>query len=161
MSEIIPIAKGLKIKWNGVFDFSDLYRKMKFWLEWNGYGDDKSLEKMYIERVRPNGKQIEIKWVGEGDVSPFCKAVIEVTFFAIGIESVQIEKEGRQIKSKKGDIEMRFSAHLELDVKDNFFDKIYKKYLLKNEIEGYKIDLYEDIMDFHDEVKAYLTMQQF
>jgi hypothetical protein len=161
MSEKIQIAKGLKVKWTGIFDFNDLYRKMKFWLEWSGYGNEKDLEKMYVERIKPGGKQIEIKWVAENEFSGFCNGVIEVTFFAIGIEGIQIEKEGKQIKTKKGDIEIRFSAHLELDVKDKFFDKIYKKYILKNEIEGYKIDLYDDIMGFHDEVKAYLTMQQF
>lgn len=161
MSEKIFIEKGAKIKWTGIFDLNDLYRKMKFWLEWNGYGNDKNMEKSYIERIKPNGKQIEIKWLVENEVSNFCKACIEITFFAIGIESIQIEKEGKQIKTKKGDIELRFTSWLELDIKDNLVDKIYKKYILKNEIEGYKIELYDDTMDLHDEVKSYLTLQQF
>ncbi len=161
MTEKIPIAKGLKIKWNGVFDFNDLYRKIKFWLEWNGYGDEKDLEKSYTEKIKPGGKQIEIKWAAENEISNFAVGVIEITFFAIGIESVQIQKEGQQIKSKKGDIEIRISGHIELDVKDNIIDKIYKKYIIKNEIEGYKIDFYDDVMKIHDEIKSYLTLQQY
>ena len=61
MSEKLVIGKELKVKYNGIFDLNDLYRKMKFWLEWNNYGPEKGMEKMYIERIKPNGKQIEIK----------------------------------------------------------------------------------------------------
>jgi len=161
MEEKIQISKGLKIKWDGIFDFNDLYRKMKFWLEWKGYGNEKGLEKSYIERIKPGGKQVEIKWVGKNEVSSFCDAIIEVTFFAIGIEKAEVEKEGKMIKTKKGVIEIRVTSYLVLDVKNKFFDRIYRKFVLKNEIESYKIDLYDDTLGFNDEIKAYLTMQEF
>lgn len=166
MSEKLVIGKELKLKFNGIFDMNDLYRKMKFWLEWNGYGPEKGMEKMYVERIKPNGKQIEIKWVAENDVSNYINGVIEITFFVIGLESVEIEREGKKVKTKKGDIEIRLTGYLVLNTAgkwdDNgFINKIYKRFILKKNIDGYKIDLYNDLYDLHDEIKAYLNLQQF
>lgn len=167
MSEKIVIGKELKIKYNGIFDFSDLYRKMKFWLEWNGYGPEKGLERTYTERIKPNGKQIEIKWVAENDVSEYVSSFIEITFFIIGLESVEIEKEGKKIKTKKGDIEIRITGYVVLNKDDvmgedtSFKNKIYKKFILKRNIDGYKIDAYDDLYGIHDEIKSYLNLQMF
>jgi len=166
MSEKLIIGKEIKLKFNGIFDMSDLYRKMKFWLEWNGYGPEKGMEKAYIEKIKPNGKQIEIKWVAINDVSNYVKAVIEVTFFVLGLESVEIDKEGKKIKTKKGDIELRITGYLVLNADDkwndnSFVNKVYKKFILKKNIDGYKIDLYDDLYDLHDEIKSYLNLQQF
>lgn len=166
MSEKLIVGKELKVKWVGIFDLNNLYRKMKFFLEWNGYGPEKGMEKSYIERIKPNGKQVEIKWVTEKEFSNYVTAVIEVTFFVIGLESVEIEKEGKKLKTKKGDIEMRFTAYLVLNASnkwkdDSYYNKVYKKFILKKNIDGYKIDLYDDLYELHDEVKSYLTMQQF
>jgi len=40
-------------------------------------------------------------------------------------------------------------------------NKIYKRFVLKKNIDSYKIDLYDDLIEFQDEVKGFLTMQQF
>jgi len=167
MSEKLVIGKEIKLKFNGIFDMNDLYRKMKFFLEWNGYGPEKGMEKTYTERIKPNGKQLEIKWVATNGVSDYVDGVIEITFFVIGLESAEIEKDGKKIKIKKGDIEIRLTAYLVLN-KDkkgwddnSFVNKIYKKFILKKFIDGYKIDLYNDLYDLHDEVKSYLSLQQF
>ncbi|MBS3163178.1 hypothetical protein J4427_00625 [Candidatus Woesearchaeota archaeon] len=167
MSEKLVIGKELKVKYSGIFDLNDMYRKMKFWLEWHNYGPEKGMEKMYIERIKPNGKQVEIKWVATDEASSYVNKVIEVTFFVIGLESIELEKEGKKIKTKKGDIEMRFTAYLVLNVDDklgedlSMTNKIYKRFVLKKNIDSYKIDLYDDLIEFQDEVKGFLTMQQF
>ena len=167
MSEKLVIGKELKVKYNGIFDLPDLYRKMKFWLEWNGYGPEKGMEKQYTERIKPNGKQIEIKWVATDEASSYVHKVLEVTFLVIGLESIEIEKEGKKIKTKKGDVEMRFTGYLVLNAGNvmgedlSYKNWIYKKFILKRNIETYKIDMYDDLTDFQDEAKGYLTMQQF
>lgn len=167
MSEKLVIGKELKVKYIGIFDLNDLYRKMKFWLEWNGYGPEKGMEKQYTERIKPNGKQVEIKWIATDEASAYVNKVIEATFFVLGLESVEIEKDTKKIKTKKGDIEIRFTGYLVLNVNNlmgddlSYKNKIYKRFILKRNIDSYKIDLYDDLTEFQDEVKGYLTMQQF
>lgn len=167
MSEKLVIGKDLKVKYVGIFDLKDLYRKMKFWLEFKGYGPEKGMEKQYNERIKPNGKQIEIKWVSTDEVATYVHKVIEVTFFILGLESIEIDKDGKKIKTQKGDVEMRFTGYLVLNVGDQLGDdnsmpnRIYKRFVLKRNIDTYKIELYDDLTEFQDEVKSYLTMQQF
>lgn len=167
MSEKLVIGKDLKVKYNGIFDLNDMYRKMKFWLEWHNYGPEKGMEKQYTERIKPNGKQIEIRWTATDEVSTYVNKVIEVTFLVLGLESIEIDKDGKKIKTKKGDVEMRFTGYLVLNVGDqlgedlSWTNRIYKRFILKRNIETYKIELYDDLTEFQDEVKGYLTMQQF
>ena len=161
MTEKEIVAKGLKLKWTGVFDLNELYRKIKFWLEWKGYGNEKDLEKLYVERIKPGGKQLEIRWEGVNEVSTNVKAVIEITFFVTGLQDVEVQKAGKTVKLKKGDIEMRFNAYLLLDIPSGILGKVYKRFVLKKELDGYKIDLYDDLYDLHDEIRGYLTLQRF
>ncbi|MFA5175841.1 MAG: hypothetical protein WC413_01090 [Candidatus Nanoarchaeia archaeon] len=168
MSEKEIVGKGLKLKFVGTFDLEDLYRKMKFWLDFKGYGDEKDgfNEDNYTERIKPGGKQIEIKWTCKNEVSAYCTAVLEITFFILGVTPVEVEKEGKTVKLKKADIELRFSAYLIVNANDkwpddSFTNKLYKKYMMKKNIDEYKIDLYDDLYDMMDEVKNYLELYQF
>ena len=58
-AESINVVPDLKIDWKGIFDFSDLYKKIKIWLLYEGYGDENEnfIEAKYIERIKPNGMQ--------------------------------------------------------------------------------------------------------
>ena len=167
MSEKEYIIKDLKLRYVGIFDFADLYKKMKGWLEFNGYGDalKNFKEEKYVERVKPDGKQIEIAWVGKREVSDYFNNIIEVTFFVIGLQKVDVEEDGKKIGTNKGDIELKFNAYLVKDSKNKFHDRpfvrrIYEKYLIKDAIEQYKIDLYTKANGFYDEVRSYLNIKQ-
>ena len=62
----IKILDNLKIKWEGVTDFSELYKYMKLYLDDIGYAEERNLEKKYIKKIKPEGKeQLEISWHGE------------------------------------------------------------------------------------------------
>ncbi len=168
MSERRYIGKSIKMKFSGIFDFADLYRKMKYWLDFNGYGDEtKNFKEIkYVERIKPEGKQLEIAWEARKPINDYLVNVLEVTFFIVGLQKVEIERDGKKIGTNKGDIEFRFSGYLLVNANDGYKDdyfvnRIYKNYIIKDRIEQYMIDLYNKLYSFIDEVKGYLDLQKF
>ena len=57
----IDLLHKQKIKWEGITDFPEFYKYLKLWLQDNGYAKERSLEKKYIERAKPEGKKHRAK----------------------------------------------------------------------------------------------------
>ena len=165
MKEKINVAK-IKTKGKGVFSMDDLYRNMKYWLDFQGYGDHtKSFkEEKYVERVRGDTKQIEIRWNAEKIVSDYFSFVMTITFFVLGLKSAEIEKDGKKISTNKGEVEIRFTADWVIDKKNKWknriFQSAYNNFVVRDRIESYKTDLYDNVYSLYDEVKAYLEMHR-
>ncbi len=169
MSEKEYVARDLRLRYNGIFDMDDLYRKLKWWLDFNGYGDEMSnfSEARYTERIKPEGKQIEIAWICKRPLTDYMVNFIEVTFFVVGLQKLEMQKEGKKITSNmnKGEIELKFSAYLLLNASDKYNDlgivnKIYKNFIIRDRVDQYKIDLYRKVYGMHDEAKTYLNLQK-
>ncbi len=167
-AETFTISKGLKLKWKGIFDFADLYRKMKFWLEFNGYGDERSnfKEEKYVERVQGDTKKVEVRWKGEKIISDYVSFSLTITFLVIGLKEIEVESEGRKIPMNKGEVEIRFTADLVKNrsgkwQKDSILRKFYESFVIRDRLENYKIELYNKLYSFHDEVKNYLQIHEF
>jgi hypothetical protein len=168
MSEKISVSKGLKIKWKGPFDMTELYKTIKYWLDFNGYGDEKKSfrEEKYVERIKGEAKQVEIKWSGEKEISKYFSYVIEITYFIIGLKKTKITKDGKEYETDKADLELRLSASIITDKKNKFKDKellkkFYDKFIIKDRIEGKKIELYQKIYSLHDEIKGFLELHKY
>jgi hypothetical protein len=163
-----PIAKGLKIKWKGIFDWEKLYKLMKRWLDFEGYGNELEnfKEKKYKERIQAGGKLLEIVWEGTKKVSSYYNFVIEVTFLIIGMKEVEVELEGRRVKMNKGEIEMRFNAYVLSNASDklddnSWFVRVYESWIGRDRLEQHKIDLYKKLMKFQDVIKEELNLYRF
>jgi len=168
MSETIPISKGLKIKWKGPFDFDELYKTIKYWLDFNGYGAEKKSfrEEKYVERIKGDSKQLEIKWKGEKAVNDYFSYVIEITYFIIGLKKTKIMREGKEYETNKADLELRLSATLITDAKHKFknkelLKKFYEKFIISDRIESNKTELYQKVYSLHDEIKEFLELHKY
>jgi len=164
----VKIVSGLKLKWNGVFNLSDLYQKTKMWLDYEGYGDEKKnfKEERYIERVKPGGKQLEIVWKGEKNLSDYFSNVIQVNFQFLGLNDIEMQQDGKKKKMQKANVTIEFNASLIKNrqgkwPRDSLMKKIYEKFVVRKRIEGYSIDFYNQIYSFHNEVKTYLNLSEF
>ena len=167
-AEVVNVVPDLKIDWKGIFDFQDLYKKMKFWLLYEEYGDESEnfIESKYIERIKPIGKQIEVKWFGERPINNYSSYYITVAFTGIGLQDAEVTIEGRKIKMNKGQLILTIRGDLVLNrlgnwEKESFLRKLHDKRLFFKNIEFYKEEIREKVTDFHTEVKAYLNLHQF
>ena len=164
----ISIASGLKVKYRGGFDLGDFYKKIKIWLETEGYGDENKnfKEAKYIEAIKPFGKNIDIKWIAEKNISDYFSIYFTVVFRIIGLQDTEVPYENKKIKSNKGEIEVRLSADLITNrqgkwSRNSFMKNIYEKVIIDKRIEEYKLQTYKKIYSLHDELKMYLNLPRY
>ena len=167
-AEQINVVPDLKIDWKGIFDFSDLYKKMKVWLLYEGFVDEGEnfIEAKYIERIKPFGKNIEAKWFGEKNVNEYVSYFISIEFTAIGLKDAEVNFEGRKIKMNSGQVILKIKGDIVLNrqgkyEKDSFIKRVHERRLFRKNIELYKEELAKKVTDFYTEVKAYLNLHQF
>ena len=163
MKESISVVS-MKTKGKGIFDMGELYQNMKFWLDFQGYGDQEETfqEEKYVERIKGDSKQIEIRWRADKIFNDYVSYTLGITFFVLGLKDVEVEKEGKKIGSNKGEVEIRFNAKVNLDWKNKWknqpFQTIYNNFIIKDKIEAHKTDLYNKTYTLYDEVKKFFEM---
>ncbi len=169
MQEKITIVPGIKVKWRGIFDMAELYKHMKLWLDYQGYGNEEKTfqEEKFVQRIKGDSQQLEIRWNAHKDVSDYFAFVIKTGFFVLGLKDVELEKDGKKIKTQSGEVEIRISSHVLTDRQKKWGDKksifqiIYEKFIISSRLDDYKTNLYSKTYAFQDEIKNFLTMHQY
>lgn len=154
----------VKIKKDGIVDFSELYRSTKKFLEDYGFlKSEHTLEKKYIERKKPDGvKQLEIAWYAEKKISGFFKYVIKIWFLVIGMTDVELQQGNIKRKLQKGSFEIRMDAYIETDKswdKISGLKKIYLNLIIPKRLEEYKIDLEDKSYKIHTFIKEVMGVR--
>lgn len=153
------IAKGVTLRWTGVFELEEVYKKSKEWFD-TKLMDFK--EEKYSEKIKNNGKQLEIKWKATKKVGEYFKQVIEIGILVLGMTKVEVEKDGRKLVLEKGDIEFQVEVYLLKNANDKFTEgSFYKKLyeiIYRKRIDNYKIDLYNSAYGLVDEIKKLLEL---
>jgi hypothetical protein len=165
MSELIPVVS-TKIKDKGIFSMDDLYKGLKDWLVQEGYGDEKTnfREDYYVERIKGDFKQLEIKWRGEKNVTSYFTNQIIITINVTSLKDVEIEKEGKKYETNKVDIDLKVESNFIKDRKNkwtsDFFRNLYERYIVKERAEDYIEDLYNKTYSLINEVKKFLELRR-
>ncbi len=145
-------AKGIWLRRKGVFDLDRLYSEVKAWLDEMGY---EMQEKEHTEKDKPAGKEIKYIFKCEREVTNYYKYYIDITFFILNA----IPMSGNLISANA---RIAIEAHVELDRlkkwqnKGKFVDflfKIYNNYIIKKEVEKYRDQLYEEVLELQDLIK--------
>lgn len=163
--EKIFVAKDLKIKWVGLFDFAELYKVIKEFLEDKKMFNEKTLEKKYVEKSKPGGKQLEILWHAEVPRSDFFKYNIDISFLILGMTDVEVPYNNKKRKLNKADIEIRITSWLDVGggkwEKQGFLQKMYQNFLIKGRVDNHLRDLYNAAYGLHKLIKDFLTLRSY
>lgn len=164
----VKIADGLKIKWSGVFDVGEFYIRLKQWFAQEGYGDElKNFKEIkFVQRVKQAGKEIEIKWIGEKNVSDYFAYAVTITIAASQLKDVEIQRNGKKLKMNSGSLDIRLFADFITNAKGkwkkgSFMKKLYERFVVKERMDSYKLDLYQKVYDLQDYIKEYLGISKF
>ncbi len=163
MAEKDEVFSG-KTKYTGIWDFKETYRFLYDWFVDKGYS---ITEKGYTEKIKPNGKEIEIKWEAKKKISDYFRFIIKANWRVLGLTEVEVQKEGAKIKMNKGDVEIKFTAILEKDYEHRwenspllkFLRGIYERYIIKSRIEDYEDKLVGEVDEVIAQVKSFLALE--
>jgi len=153
-----------KIKHVGIFDFKEAYNFVYNWLIANEYFVE---ERIYTEKIKPEGKEIEIEWLAYRKISDYFRFVLKFRWFIIGLTDVETVREGIKIKSNKGAFELKVDAILEKDYESRweatafskFLRGLYDKYIIKSRIQLYEDKIADEMSELVAQVKAFLALE--
>ena len=111
--EYITPTNGIKIKWGRPTDLKELYRQMKIWLEDNGFAQEATLEKKYVEMIKPSGKDIFILWEAGKDVSDYFSYKIIIQFLLVAANEIEVQEGALKRKLMRGTLEVDIIAYVE------------------------------------------------
>ena len=154
-----------KIKYAGIFSFSDFYRFCYDWLT-----EETGLvisEEKYAEKLEGDAKNIDVKWTGFRKITDYFKFETEVTFKTIAMTKVELTQDGAKINTNKGGIEVSIKGILVRDYEGKFettaFKKflrsIYEKWVITSRIEEMEDKIINDCDEFLSQAKAYLDLE--
>jgi len=155
--------RGIALKFQGIIDLGELYRQMKLWLEDRGYIKEESVEKKYVEKNKPNGKQIEILWEGEKKISDYFKYKIIVQFILIGINEVETMQDNVKIKLYKGNFQIYITGMVEEGSEEwdntGFINKLYHNLIVRKRLQDHINDLYGKVYSFQEFIRKFLEVR--
>ena len=85
--EGITPAKGLLIRYKGEFNLDEMYKKCKDWFKSKKYI---FTEKEHTQKDKPQGTELNIKFVAEREIDDYVRFDIETYFFILEISKKEM-----------------------------------------------------------------------
>ena len=154
-----------KVKYSGVFKFSDFYKFCYMWLT-DEFGLD-VVEEKYVEKIKGTSKDVEFSWVGTKEVTDYFKFEVKAKFKVDGMTDVEVAQDKIKTKMNKASVEVKISSTLIRDYKGKFeqsaFKKflrsIYEKWVISSRIGQFEDKLVSGSDEFLSQIKAYLDLE--
>jgi hypothetical protein len=154
-----------KIKFTGIFDFKEVYRIAYTWLKDYQYWIE---ERQYSEKIKPEGKDVEVHWIARRKISDYFRFHFRVDWQIFRMVPVEITDEnGNKLKMNKGQLEIKITAYLEKDYESrwesNAFAKflrgVYDRYVIRSRIESYEDKVVAELEEMIAALKSFLEIE--
>lgn len=153
-----------KLKYAGLLDLEQTY---KFTYEWLKREDLNVIEDEYSEKVKSNGKELEIKWTASKKFTDYFKVVLSLKWRILGLSDVEVEVDGKKKKmNKAADFSMEFKGVLEKDYSNKwegsafnkFIKDVYNKYVIPQRTDQKEDQVRDMVQNLKEELKAFLEL---
>jgi len=164
MSIRVPLYKS-KVKYVGLFGFKDFYEFCYNWIMSDIEPKDFD-EKAYSEKVVGDGKNLDIDWEVEKELGAYFKYNVKLHFKTIMMKQVEVEKNGKRVKSNDGEISVEAKVTLVHDRQNKFesgiwktWRTIYEKWIIAERIDQFEAKAIGDVDTFLSQAKAFLDLE--
>lgn len=156
--ELITLAKGNLIRYRGDFDLDRLYKECKKWFKSKNYI---FTEKEHTDKTRPQGDELNIKFMARREIDDYAEFNIETYFFIL-----EVNKKDNKISNAH--VKINIEAFVKLDYKGlwqkspfkKFLFFIYNNYIIKKKIlNEYEGKLENELTEYSNLIKSYLNLE--
>ena len=162
MVEVSPVFDG-KVVHAGIFEFREMYR---FLYEWFRQFEYLVQEKKYSEKIKADGKEVDIEWICLRKISEDYRFRMRVLIRIIKLVTVEVQEGGVSVKRDKGDIEVKFYSYIERDWQNRwdqhpitkFLRGFYERYMLRGRMEFFEDKLKDEVDETMSQLKAFLAL---
>jgi len=153
------------VKHKGFFTFADLYRFAYDWLK-DETGLDVTEDK-YGEKLAGNEKEIDVEWTGEKKLTDYFKIKVKVEFEIKKLKEVEIQQEGKKIKTNQGDVKITakgilikdYDGKFERTAFRKFLRSVYERWIITSRVDQFEDKVFEDVDEFLAQIKAWLALE--
>ena len=169
-----PYAGGVRFRWQGVMDFGEFYRYLKWILQDQGFCDNdgftpdgQCMETKFVEKRFAGGlKNIELEWKLFRNESDYFKYNIWVTILILQMRDEEAELRGAKRKLDRGDFDIRMGANVETaSSKDwekmGLIRKLYYNFFIAKRLQMHKRNLYILFYKMNNDIKEYIQKQRY
>lgn len=151
-------------KHTGYWKYSEVYDMMYHWFKEHGY---KIQEELYNEKIIASGKEVIAKWNGDKKITDYFKFRIKATWHILHMKDVEVEIDGKKVKTQNGEVEIIFSGNIIKDYEKRwedrpfwkFFRGVYEKYIIRSTVDEYEDDVEDDVRELVGDLKAFLKLE--
>lgn len=151
---------GGKTSYDGFFDFKQVYNFLYTWFSDYEYDIE---ENRYGEKIKPEGKEIDIEWTAKRDITDYFRFVVKIDWLITGMTSHNVGNK----KLDKGKIEIRITGYLVKDYEEKwestaflkFLRDVYDKYIIKGRIDQYEDKISEELDEALAQIKSFLALE--
>lgn len=153
------------MKYEGIFSFKDFYKFCYEWLVEQVRLD--MIEDQYTEKLKPEEKELEIKWTGTRKMTDYFKFEEKVKFRVLRLKEVEVTQNGVKVKTNQGQVKVTVKGTLIRDYEGKFertgFRKflrgVYEKWVIPARIIQFEDKIIADSDEFLSQAKAWLALE--
>ena len=166
MAERQIVVDHLKIGYEGLFNVSELYALISSWFfekGWDWY------EKMNLEQITPEGKQIQIVLEPWKTITDYYKITMRMKIHCINLRDVDVEKDGKTLRLTQGQVRITIDGYVISD-KEGLWTKkpfwwlfayVMENYFYSGHFGKSKRWIARDVEDIHQKIKNYLNVFKY
>lgn len=166
MAERELIVDHLRVEYEGLFDATELYRLIDLFFRDKGY-DKRDLKN--IEKVRPEGKYVEIELMPWKKTTDYFKNEIKIRIIMQNLKEVEVEKDGRKIRLNQGKLNIVFDGYFTTDYEHRWEQKpsyffirtLFDKFFFSSYTDKYKGVLVHDTNTLITDIKTFLNLYRY
>lgn len=157
------VVDALTVSFEGLFSMHDLFEMIDEWFRMKGY--DKK-ETLHFEKVKDNGKYIEILLEPNKKLTDYIESYFWIKIVGEEIKDAEVEYKKTKIKLNHGKINITIRAFLITDYEDKWSSKpyyflirtIFDRFIYKRMIDKYKNEIVTHAAQLAREINAFLNL---
>ncbi len=166
MAERELIVDHIRLTYEGLFEATELYKLIDGWFREKGY-DKREIKN--VEKVRPEGKYVELELMPWKKVTDYLMFEIKLRIIMTDLKEVEIEKEGRKMRLNQGSVKIVFDGYFTTDYENRWENKpayyfmrtLFDKFFLRSYTDKYKGTLVSETNQLHSTVRAFLNLYRY
>lgn len=163
MAERRLVVDHLRLKYEGLFNATELYKLIDKWLNEKAY-DKRELRNE--EHVKPDGKYVELILMPWKKISDYARHVIRIEIRMHKLKEVVVERDGQRVRMNQGRVDMIFDGYLDTDYEDRWEQKpfyffmrtLFDKFIYRTYSTQFEELLVENISQLHTLIKSFLNL---
>ncbi len=166
MAENKLVIDQLKLAYEGLFDFSELYRLI------DGFFFDRSYDNMEVmnqEQVTSAGKQVRIILEPEKGITDYFKLVIRIRLYGTDLKEVEVEKEKAKLRLSHGQLKITFDGYVISDRNSKWENSPFlwlirvlgDKFIFREHYDKAEKWLINDVEDLQQKIKSFLNLHRY